>query len=77
MTATLPDEYIPFDRPAALTSAEKMRLREAARRATQLYPGSIGQVLSRELTTWEDFGFRICGHSLVWKLVGQLLDGGP
>lgn len=66
-------ELIPINRPDPMSSADKMRLREAARRATQLYPGPIGQVLSRELMTWEEFGFRICGHSLVWKLVDELL----
>ncbi len=31
---------------------EKMRLRAAAFRATRLYPGPVGEMISKELLTW-------------------------
>jgi hypothetical protein len=41
-----------------ITHAEKTRAREAALRARRLYPGVVGEVLSSELLTWAEFGFR-------------------
>ena len=52
---------------------EKMQIRAAAFRATRLFPGAIGTVLSRELLTWEEFGFRLGNDSTVRELVDQLL----
>ena len=52
---------------------EKMRLRAAAFRATRLYPGPVGEVISRELHIWEDFGYRLGGKQLVMRLVDHVL----
>lgn len=41
-----------------MTHAEKARFRDAALRARRLYPGAVGEVLSSELLTWAEFGFR-------------------
>ena len=49
---------------------EKMRLRAAAFRVTRLYPGPVGEVLSRELLTWEEFGYRLGGSQLVMRRFG-------
>jgi hypothetical protein len=52
---------------------EKMRLRAAAFRVTRLYPGPVGELLSRELLTWEEFGYRLSGGGLVMRLVEHIL----
>jgi hypothetical protein len=41
-----------------MTYAEKVRARAAAHRARLLYPGVVGEVLSSELLTWAEFGYR-------------------
>jgi hypothetical protein len=47
--------------PTPMDHHEKMRVRAAAFRATRLYPGPVGELVSRELLTWEEFGYRL-GH---------------
>ena len=53
--------------PVPMDHHEKMRLRAAA------YPGPVGEVLSRELLTWEEFGYRLGGSQLVMRLVDHVL----
>lgn len=60
--------------PAPMDHQEKSRLRAAAFRATRLYPGPVGELISRELISWEDFGYRLGGDRLVMELVEHLLD---
>jgi len=52
---------------------QKVRLRDAAVRATCLYPGPVGEMLAHELLTWEEFGYRLGGHRLIMRLVDHLL----
>jgi hypothetical protein len=52
---------------------QKMRMRDAAVQATCLYPGPAGEMLVRELLTWEEFGYRLGGHQLIMRLVDHLL----
>jgi len=59
--------------PVPMDHHEKMRLRAAAFRVTRLYPGPAGEVLSRELLTWEEFGYRLGGGALVMRLVDHIL----
>ena len=59
--------------PVPMDHHEKMRLRAAAFRVTRLYPGPVGELLSRELLTWEEFGYRLGGHRLIMRLVDHLL----
>jgi hypothetical protein len=61
-------ESIPMDHQ------EKMRLRAAAFRATRLYPGPVGELISRELLSWEEFGYRLGGSRLVMGVVDQVLN---
>ncbi|MBC3189667.1 hypothetical protein H7X46_01125 [Pseudonocardia sp. C8] len=56
---------------------EKMRMRAAAFRATRLYPGPVGELVSRELLTWEEFGYRLGGNRLVMELVDHVLKAQP
>jgi len=60
--------------PVPMDHHEKMRLRAAAFRATRLYPGPVGELVSRELLTWEEFGYRLGGSALVMRLVDQVLQ---
>jgi hypothetical protein len=59
--------------PVPMDHQEKMRLRAAAFRVTRLYPGPAGELLSRELLSWEEFGYRLGGGQLVMRLVDQVL----
>ena len=59
--------------PVPMDHHEKMRLRAAAFRATRLYPGPVGEVLSRELLAWEEFGYRFGGGQLMTRLVDHVL----
>ena len=62
--------------PAPMNHQEKMRVRAAAFRATRLYPGPVGELVSRELLSWEDFGYRLGGDRLVMELVEHVLEAG-
>ena len=59
--------------PVPMDHHEKMRLRAAAFRVTRLYQGPVGELLSRELLTWEEFGYRLGGSQLVMRLVDHVL----
>lgn len=52
---------------------EKSRLRAAAFRAKRLYPGPVGELVSRELLDWEDFGFRLASGGLIMSLVEHVM----
>lgn len=60
----------PADR---LDPHEKMRIRAAAFRAKKLYPGPVGELVSKELLDWEGFGYRFDRHGLVGRLVEHLM----
>lgn len=53
---------------------ERMRLCAAANRARQLYPGPVGELIYRELRSWEDFGHRLGCHRLIWGVVNTILE---
>jgi len=59
--------------PVPMDHHEKMRLRAAAFRVTRLYPGPVGELLSRELLTGEEFGYRLGGSQLIMRLVDDVL----
>lgn len=59
--------------PAPMDHHEKMRIRAAAFRATRIYPGPVGELVSRELLSWEDFGYRLGGNRLIMDLVEHVL----
>jgi hypothetical protein len=40
---------------------------------TRLYPGPVGELVSRELLTWEEFGYRLGGGQLIMRLVDHVL----
>jgi hypothetical protein len=53
---------------------QRRQLRLAAFRATRVYPGPVGELLSRELLDWEEFGYRFGGGALVTRLIDNLLS---
>jgi hypothetical protein len=66
------------DRPGPMTAAEKQRMRAAAFRATRVFPGAVGEWLSRELHSWAEFGYRLGPQALVRRLVDEVLQqAGP
>ena len=56
---------------------ERMRLRLAAYRARRAYPGPVGELLSRELLSWEEFGYRLGSQGMIMTLVDAILDEEP
>lgn len=63
--------------PAPLHPHEKMRLRAAAYQAVTRYPGPVGELIARELLTWEEFGYRLDNDGLVMRLVNHLTTPPP
>ncbi len=61
------------DRPACLDHHEKQNLRNAAYRATVVYPGPVGELISREIMAWEDFGFRLSHDNTIMNVVRHVL----
>ena len=56
-----------------MASTAWAQLRAAAFRVTRLYPGPVGELVSRELLTWEEFGYQLGGHRLIMRLVDHVL----
>jgi len=65
---------VPTDAPARMEQQDRMQMRAAAFRATRLYPGPVGELISKELMTWEEFGMKLGGHGLVARLVAAVMD---
>jgi hypothetical protein len=55
-------------------AADRSRIRDAAVRAAQVYPGPVGELLSRELVCWEHFGYRLGSRTAIMKIVDQILS---
>ena len=53
---------------------DRVRIREAAARAPVAYPGPVGELLSRELLTWEQFGYRLGSRTSIMQIVDQILN---
>jgi hypothetical protein len=53
---------------------ERKRIRLAAFRATRLYPGPVGELVSRELMSWEEFGYRLSSGSMIMRIVDEVLN---
>lgn len=63
--------------PDPMDHHEKMRLRTAAFQATRRYPGPVGELLSKEIMSWEEMGYRFGGGSLIRRLVDDILKPVP
>lgn len=62
--------------PAAMDHHERMRVRAAAFHAPRRYPGPVGELLARELMSWEEFGYRLSADGLIARLVDHLMRPG-
>ena len=60
--------------PQRMEAHEKLRLRAAAYRATRVYPGPVGELLSLEIMTWEEFGYRLGSGRLITSVVDHVLQ---
>jgi hypothetical protein len=56
---------------------EVQAFREAGRRATETYPGPVGEFIARELETAAGFGFRFGTNALLTRLTDHLLGTQP
>jgi hypothetical protein len=63
-------------RVVRMDSETKQWLLAAARRATQRYPGAIGELLSQELLSWMVFGHQL-GSDLIMRVADDLLVDRP
>jgi hypothetical protein len=52
----------------------RSRYRAAAHHAKRAYPGAVGELLSREILSWEEFGYRLGGEGLMTKVVSDVLN---
>ena len=51
----------------------RSEVREAAHRARRVLPGALGELASRELTAYADFGFGFAADSLIPRLAAEIL----
>jgi hypothetical protein len=58
----------------AMDHNERKRIRLAAFRVTRLYPGPVGELVSRELMSWEEFGYRLSSGSMIMRIVDEVLN---
>ena len=49
------------------------RLRAAAFWAKRIYPGPVGELLSHELRSWEEFGYRLGAQGMIIGIVDAVL----
>lgn len=57
-----------------LEQHERERLKAAAFRARQVFPGPIGEFLNRELTSWSVIGLRFDSHGLLAQVIATVLN---
>ncbi|HEY1967509.1 MAG TPA: hypothetical protein VGH89_06155 [Pseudonocardia sp.] len=57
-----------------MSHEERARLRAAALRAKRVYPGPVGELLSRELLSWEEFGYRLGSRTMIMGIVDEVLN---
>jgi hypothetical protein len=55
--------------------SDRSRLDAAARRALVAFPGSVGELIEREISVYLSFGFRLAGGDLISRLADQVLAG--
>lgn len=76
MTPTQPADLTPAA-PARMTPDEAERVRRAAAEALRRYPGPIGELVSRELLTWHEIGWRLGHGQIIMRAVQELLATAP
>jgi hypothetical protein len=56
-----------------MTHAEKERYRNAAKYATQAFPGAIGEALAQYIHAYADFGYNFSQTSLPLRVIDQVV----
>lgn len=51
---------------------ERARIRAAAFRATRVYPGPVGELISSEVMAWDELGIRLGSRSRIMALVEHI-----
>jgi hypothetical protein len=64
---------VPTAAPERMDHHERMKLRAAAFRAQRVYPGAVGEMLSRELLSFEEFGIRLSRDGLTMRVADQIM----
>jgi hypothetical protein len=59
--------------PPLMELDELKRLRAAAFWAKRIYPGPVGELLSRELRSWEEFGYQLGPQGMILGIVDAVL----
>ena len=52
---------------------ERAQVRAAAVKVKRLYPGAIGEMVSRELVSWEEFGRALGRNTVIMRAVHDIL----
>lgn len=65
---------VPTAAPVRMDSDERMRVRMAALKATRVFPGVVGEYLSRELLSFEEFGMRLSRDGMTTRLIEFVLS---
>ena len=58
---------------AHLPLHERARYKAAAHHARRVYPGTIGELVHRELNAQADFGYQLAANGLAARLAAQVL----
>lgn len=64
----------PSSRGGMPDAAERRRLAVAAHRALSTHPGSVGELIHREIHAFLDFGYRFDGGALIMRLAQEVTD---
>lgn len=71
--APLPEPTLIDKQAWEMSHHEKAKVRAAAHRATRLYPGAVGVLVSRELLSFEQFGLRLRGDGVMMQAVHDIM----
>lgn len=59
--------------PERIGATDLTRLKLATSKAPMVYPGPVGELLARELSQWERFGYRFGNYGLIGGVVDDIL----
>lgn len=55
----------------------RQQFRQASHHATKVFPGPVGELLSREILSWEEFVHRFGSDGLMMQVVADILQRSP
>ncbi len=58
----------------AVLELERSQYHAAACRASEVYPGALGELVHRELMAFAEFGYRMAGDGFIQRLATEVLD---